>query len=288
MAAAGNRLELRSLDQRLGALEALRRRDHVLRADDEERWQGKPCGGGGHVGTIAERLKRRLDRGHGRPLDRAAEAGLDRAAIGAGAPREEAGDHGLGGDSCPESADTLGEINAAGPRCGGVGFELRVDEHEPAEAGRVADGEMLDDIAPHREAAGDDRLPALNGIEDRHHLVGHGGDRRRRRAVAAAESGEVGNDQPGDSVELSPRRHESPLPVPHRVIEGKSVEENDRHSAPRLADGDPPAIVHRRQPRFRHQARRCGGRLGHGFAAAFAAIASNRSRFFSIVWLCGS
>ena len=36
---------------------------------------------------------------------------------------------------------------------------------------------MLDDIAPHREAAGDDGLVAPEGVEDRHDLVGHAGDR---------------------------------------------------------------------------------------------------------------
>jgi hypothetical protein len=37
------------------------------------------------------------------------------------------------------------------------------------------------------------------------------------------------------------------------VIEGKSVEEDDRHSASHRADGDPPAIVQCCQPRFREE-----------------------------------
>ena len=240
-------------DQRRGALEALWRCDPVLRADDKERRRHEARGSGRHVGAIAKRCQCRADRGHGRLLNGLPETCLQRAAA---APKsqqlwsEQARHKRLGGDPRSPAADPFREIDAAGADSGRVGLEFRVDQHDPAEAVWVAGGEMLDDIAPHREATGDDGLVAPEGVEDRHDLVGHTGDRGRRRTIAAAEAGQIGGDQPGRSVERPPRRHERPLPVPHGVVEGKAVEEDDRDPRPGLPDHDPAPVGERRQERF--------------------------------------
>ena len=140
-------------DDLRGPLEALWRGDLVFSAHHQERRQADVTKGFGHVGPRGEGRKRGDDRFHSLAPDHSAKDGLGLGAIGCygrlSRSRSKPGNHRLRQNLWAEPLHLRGEVGAAGPRLGSVGFQLRIDKHERPDPRRIADRHMLRHVAAH-------------------------------------------------------------------------------------------------------------------------------------------
>ena len=109
---------------------------------------------------------------------------------------EQPRDHRVGQYSLAEPPHLRGQIAAAGPGLGRVGFQFRVDQHSRRYPVRVPRDDVLNDIPTHRNASDHHGAFHMKGIKQGHRVVGQLDEALRSTLAAATEAAEVGDYQP--------------------------------------------------------------------------------------------
>ena len=235
--------------QRLGRR---RRRQGIVRADDDQRGTGDGGEAGPGVGPRLQRLEA-VDDAFGacwRGRSPASCSGTAPAACAAGPT--SFGQHRLQHRVRAALASRRLQAHAVGPGLVGVGLGAGVGEDQRAAALRRQPMHGERDVAAHRQAA-DDRVLAAEVPQQRQHVVGVVVDRQGRRPARLAEVAQVGRD------ERPAVRRGGVQRLPHAGVEREPVQQDQRPSPAGLQPRDrlPTHLdrVARRHRRYDHTMR---------------------------------